>query len=501
MDRWINKVAIITGASSGIGENIVRELVKKNLKVVGLARRIENMEKIRMDLKNETGTFYPIKCDVSKEEDIIEAFQWVEKNFESVDILINNAGVYKADLCIESSTENLKKVIDVNLIAPTICTREAVKIMRANNTAGHIINIDSILGQNVGFYNTHAGAMYSPSKFALKAVSQIVELELEHVECSTKVTTIFPGLVKTEMAPEIAYKLYPYIDSKDISESIIYVLSTPPHVQIKELTITAVPGYKLSIKMERWINKVAVITGASSGIGAKIVKELVKKNVKVVGLARRMENMEKIKIELKDKGKLLFFPLKCDISKEDDILKSFKWIEENLKSVDILVNNAAVNTNDLCIEISTETIKNVLDVNLIGPTICIKEAVRIMKEKNSAGHIFNICSVLGQNIQIFHGITFNLYGPSKFALKAISDVVELELESIKSPVKVTTIYPGLVKTEMPPQAAFKMFPYLDPDDISDAVMYALSTPPHVQVKELTITPLQTYQRKTMDNAE
>ncbi|XP_043483251.1 farnesol dehydrogenase-like [Leptopilina heterotoma] len=247
--------------------------------------------------------------------------------------------------------------------------------------------------------------------------------------------------------------------------------------------------------MERWINKVAVITGASSGIGATIVKALVKKNVKVVGLARRLENMEKIKNDLNNDKRDLFFPIKCDVSKEEDILNSFKWIEENLKSVDILVNNAALGTKYLCIESSTENIRNVVDLNLIGPTICIRETIRIMKEKNSPGHIFNIASILGQNIQIFHGITFNLYGPTKFALKAISDVIELELESIKSPIKVTTIYPGLVKTEMPPPIAFKVFPYLDADDISDAVLYALSTPPHVQIKELTITPLQTYQRE------
>ncbi|XP_043483252.1 farnesol dehydrogenase-like [Leptopilina heterotoma] len=243
MDRWINKVAVITGASSGIGEDLARELVKKNVNVVGLARRIDNMQKIKESLKNEKGSFYPIKCDVSKEEDIVKAFQWIEKNLKTVDILVNNAGVYTSDLCIESSTENIKKVIDVNLIAPTVCTKEAVKIMRKNNTAGHIINIDSVAGQGVKFYESTALNMYSPSKFALKAVSQVVELELEYVKNHTKVTTIFPGLVKTEMPPEIAFKHLPYVDSKDITDSIIYVLSTPPHVQIKELTITPVPGY------------------------------------------------------------------------------------------------------------------------------------------------------------------------------------------------------------------------------------------------------------------
>ncbi|XP_051164654.1 farnesol dehydrogenase-like [Leptopilina boulardi] len=244
MDRWINKVAVITGVSSGIGEALVKDLVKKNVNVVGLARRVDKMEKIKNHLKNEKGAFYPIKCDVTKEDDILKVFQWIEKNFKSVDILINNAGIMFPDLCIENSTENLTKVMDVNLIGPTIFIREAVRIMRANNTAGHIININSVMGQNVGFYENTSGAMYSPSKFAFKALSQVVELELQHVKSPTKVTTIFPGLVKTEMAPEAALQIMPYVDAEDICDGIIYALSTPPHVQIKEITITPLPGYQ-----------------------------------------------------------------------------------------------------------------------------------------------------------------------------------------------------------------------------------------------------------------
>ncbi|XP_043483271.1 farnesol dehydrogenase-like isoform X4 [Leptopilina heterotoma] len=242
MDRWNNKVAVVTGASSGIGEDLVKTLVKKNVNVIGLARRIEKMEKIKNDIKNEKGSFHPIKCDISREEDIINAFQWIKKNFKTVDILVNNAGAVDFGLTIESSTEVLKNIIDVNLMGPTFCTREAVKIMRANNTAGHIINIDSILGQNVSFYGTTAANLYSPSKYALKAMSQVVELELEYVKSPTKVTTIFPGMVKTEMPPDAALQTMPYVDAEDISDAIIYALSTPPHVQIKELTITPVPG-------------------------------------------------------------------------------------------------------------------------------------------------------------------------------------------------------------------------------------------------------------------
>ncbi|PSN29530.1 Farnesol dehydrogenase [Blattella germanica] len=93
--------------------------------------------------------------------------------------------------------------------------------------------------------------------------------------------------------------------------------------------------------MERWTGRVAVVTGTSSGIGAAIAKELVKKGVKVVGIARRVERVEALSKSLKsEKGEL--HPLKCDITKDDEIKKAFAWVKSNLGGVDILVNNAAV---------------------------------------------------------------------------------------------------------------------------------------------------------------
>lgn len=91
--------------------------------------------------------------------------------------------------------------------------------------------------------------------------------------------------------------------------------------------------------MNRWRGKVALVTGASSGIGAEIAKLLVKNGVNVVGIARNMEKLEKIGEEI---GKDKYFPIKCDIMKEEDILNVFEWVEKKFKGIDILVNNAAI---------------------------------------------------------------------------------------------------------------------------------------------------------------
>lgn len=93
MDRWIGKVALVTGVSSGIGETIAVTLVERGIKVIGLARRLEKMQEITKRLVNAKGIFYPIKCDVTNEQEVLEAFKHAKNNFGGVDILINNAGV------------------------------------------------------------------------------------------------------------------------------------------------------------------------------------------------------------------------------------------------------------------------------------------------------------------------------------------------------------------------------------------------------------------------
>ena len=93
MEVWLNKVAIVTGASAGIGQEISRILIEAGLKVVGLSRRVEKMQEFKKNLKNTKGEFFPYECDLTKEEDILKAFEWTKKNLVGVDVLINNAAV------------------------------------------------------------------------------------------------------------------------------------------------------------------------------------------------------------------------------------------------------------------------------------------------------------------------------------------------------------------------------------------------------------------------
>jgi NADP+-dependent farnesol dehydrogenase len=247
MDRWVGKVAIVTGASSGIGKAIAASLVEQGLIVVGIARRSELVEEHSKQLSGKKGKLHAVKADVTKEEDILKAFEWISKKLGPVHILINNAGTHKRTTLTNGKTEDWKATLDLNVLGLCIATREAVKIMKADNINGHIVHINSIAGHTVP--NVPQLNMYPASKFAVTALTETLRQELTHLGSKIKVTSVSPGFVESELTtlsktqtPEDKAKLaqMPILKSEDIADGVIYALSTPEHVQIHELTIKPV---------------------------------------------------------------------------------------------------------------------------------------------------------------------------------------------------------------------------------------------------------------------
>jgi len=234
-------VAIVTGASAGIGAEIVQSLVCAGLEVVGLARRVEKIREIAAKLEGQKGRLYAFECDVSKEDDILKAFQWAENNLGGVDILINNAGVLVIEPIIDGTTETFRNILDVNVLAFAICAREAVKSMRKRGKAGHIVVINSLFGHNAEIA-AYPVSLYSASKYAVTAMVASLQSELAAAKLNIKVTSVSPGVVDTDMAERVGYSRAILespisMKAKDVSDAVIYALGTPLNVQVRELTI------------------------------------------------------------------------------------------------------------------------------------------------------------------------------------------------------------------------------------------------------------------------
>uniref|UniRef100_A0A2M4BXX5 Putative dehydrogenase n=1 Tax=Anopheles marajoara TaxID=58244 RepID=A0A2M4BXX5_9DIPT len=239
MDRWRGKVAIVTGASSGIGAAVVKALASVGMVTVGLARRVERVEALRKELPPEAAArLHALPCDVTREESILSAFATVRALFDGVDVLINNAGIARRSVTLVSpgNTDDLRAVLDTNVLGLVLCTREAFSSMRARGVAGHIINVNSILGHKyVPFLNLN---IYGASKYAVTAITETLRNDFRDADTRVKVTSISPGIVRTEMVPEgDEFAGTPMLEAEDVANAILYVLGTPPHVQVHELII------------------------------------------------------------------------------------------------------------------------------------------------------------------------------------------------------------------------------------------------------------------------
>ncbi|XP_055388963.1 farnesol dehydrogenase-like [Condylostylus longicornis] len=250
MNRWVGKIAVVTGASSGIGLSITKELVNNGLIVVGLARRLDLLEDLQNQISydNNVGKFYSYKCDVSSLDSIIEAFTWINEKFGRINILINNAGIVRyCGILTTGNEEEIKKLMEINFMGAIFCTKQMYDIMKDKEEECHIINMNSVLGHSTPFsiasmtYN-----LYPSSKFALKAATEVIRQELIEKK-SFRISNISPGLVKTELCHA---GNHPYADvimgsaeillPEDISRTIIFILESPQHVQISELIIMPV---------------------------------------------------------------------------------------------------------------------------------------------------------------------------------------------------------------------------------------------------------------------
>ncbi|XP_046664653.1 farnesol dehydrogenase-like [Homalodisca vitripennis] len=244
MDKWRGKVALVTGAAAGIGAAIATRLVEQGMIVVGLDVQEDRLKANAEDLskRNAPGKLHPFKANLRKEEEILAAFDWIEKNLGGADVLVNNAGLpglLTKSYVLDGTTENWRELFDVNVIAVGICTREYLQSMkRRNNQQGHIIIINSVAAHAVHY---SWGAMYYASKHGVKAFAMILRRELAESGSTIKVTSIGPGRTRTEIGGNLLIASENAMEPTDVAKTVVDALSASPVSQICEIVMTPVP--------------------------------------------------------------------------------------------------------------------------------------------------------------------------------------------------------------------------------------------------------------------
>jgi len=240
--------------------------------------------------------------------------------------------------------------------------------------------------------------------------------------------------------------------------------------------------------MEKWEGKFAVVTGASSGIGAVITQKFAENGINVIALARRYELLEE-NIRNIGETKGTIHPHRCDISDYESIKETFNWIEVNFGEINILVNNAGKVHNSNALDESEETteiINQVISTNLTGLVHCTRKAVGIMKKYGNPSIIINIASVMSHFIPFMRS-SVNVYPATKFAIRGFKEMIQHELIIEKnSMIRIGNISPGIVATDMIAKEIIEKFSHIMPEDVANAVLYVISTPINVNVSDLII---------------
>jgi len=238
-------------------------------------------------------------------------------------------------------------------------------------------------------------------------------------------------------------------------------------------------------------DKVVIITGASSGIGYATALKLSKAGAKIAIGARRVEKLEELAKQITDNGGEVFYQ-KLDVTKREECENFAKAVLQKWNSIDILVNNAGLMPLSFFKSLKFDEWDRMVDVNIKGVLYTTGAVITHMKEKKS-GHIVNLSSVAGR-------IVFpagSVYCATKHAVAAFSEGLRQEF-SVRSNIRVTSIEPGVVATELNDTITdeslkgfvenTKKMEALQADDIANAILYAVDSPNYVNVNEILIRP-------------
>lgn len=234
-----DKVIVILGASSGIGEATTKLLAAKGAKLVISARREERLKAIK-DALPEADLYYQAG-DVSNYEDVKSVIDLAMEKFGRIDVLYNNAGIMPQRPLIETHRDEWQQMLDINITGVLNGIAAALPIM-VEQKGGHIISTDSVAG-HVVFPNS---AVYCGTKFAVRAIMEGVRQE--HRLDNVRSTLITPGTVATELAQsiqkeelregELAYqKSIDPLQPEDIAETVAFVIDAPEHVSVSEMVV------------------------------------------------------------------------------------------------------------------------------------------------------------------------------------------------------------------------------------------------------------------------
>ncbi|WP_084243549.1 SDR family oxidoreductase [Planomicrobium okeanokoites] len=237
----MSKTAIITGASSGIGQAAAKELANKGFSVMLAARREDRLVDLKKEIEDAGGRAAYKVTDVTSAEEMKKLAEATIEQFGQIDVLLNNAGLMPLSFMNKLKIDEWDRMVDVN-IKGVLYGIAAVLPHMEERKEGHIINVSSVAGHNV----TKGSAVYSGTKFAVRAITEGLRQELDPA-MNIRATIVSPGAVATELTETITDKdilsafsngpSMEFLQAEDIARAIGYAVEQPAHVDVNEILI------------------------------------------------------------------------------------------------------------------------------------------------------------------------------------------------------------------------------------------------------------------------
>lgn len=221
-----DRTAIVTGASSGIGEATARALAREGCNVALVARREERLKRIADEIGTDRALAVP--ADVTDEEAVATAVERTREAFGRVDLLVNNAGVLRSAPVAEADLDDLHEQVDVNLLGVMNATHAALPDLLESD--GDVVTVSSMNAR----YPAAEGSAYTASKCGVNGFCDSLRKEMR--EEDVRVTVVMPGPVESEMNDWEEWDGRP-LDPADVAETVLFAASRPDHVELPDITV------------------------------------------------------------------------------------------------------------------------------------------------------------------------------------------------------------------------------------------------------------------------
>jgi len=239
--RLEGKVAVVTGASSGIGAATAEALAAEGASVVVAARREERLNELVGRIESGEGRTFSVSCDVTDEDQAHDLIRRTVDEFGKIDILVNNAGVMLLSKVGKGLSDQWRQMFEVNVLGVLYATDAAIEAMRRQHS-GHIVNVSSLAGRKV---TRDTSGVYAGTKHAVGAISEGLRQEL--LEDNIRVTVVEPGAVATELPDHITDEEareglsglleLEILQAEDIASAVVYAVTQPERVSVNEILI------------------------------------------------------------------------------------------------------------------------------------------------------------------------------------------------------------------------------------------------------------------------